>query len=70
MTCYSVVYAIYNIAYSAGMMGTDAFASIASSKLSFLQILLCVSAALVIATPFLLRDSTAPAAMPQPSVQK
>jgi MFS family permease len=70
MTCYSVVYAIYNIAYSVGMLGTDAFASIASSKLSFLQILLCVSAALVIATPFLLRDSTAAAATPQPSVQK
>jgi MFS family permease len=70
LTCYSAVYAIYNIAYSVGMMGTDAFASIASSRLSFLQILLCISVVLVIAIPFLLRDSTAPAAAPQPSVQK
>jgi DHA1 family solute carrier family 18 vesicular amine transporter 1/2 len=70
MTCYSAVYAIYNVAYSVGMLGTNAFASIASSRLSFLQILLCVSAALVIATPFLLRDSAAPSTAPQPSVQE
>ena len=70
LTCYSAVYAVYNVAYSVGMMGTDAFASIASSRLSFLQILLCVSVALVVATPFLLRDSAAPSPAPQPSAQK
>jgi MFS transporter, DHA1 family, solute carrier family 18 (vesicular amine transporter), member 1/2 len=70
MTCYSAVYAIYNVAYSVGMIGTNAFASIAASRLGFLQILLCVSAALVIAIPFLLRDSVAPSTAPQPSAQK
>jgi sugar phosphate permease len=61
MSCYSVVYAIYNIAYSAGMIATNAFAASAAARLSFLQILLCVSGALILAIPFLLRQSAVPA---------
>jgi MFS family permease len=59
MSCYSVVYAIYNIAYSVGMIATNAFAASAASYLSFGQILLCVSGALILAIPFLLRDGAA-----------
>jgi hypothetical protein len=46
LTCYSAVYAIYNIAYSLGMMSTDAFASAAASSLGFLPTLLCVGTVL------------------------
>jgi MFS family permease len=48
MSCYGAVYAIYNIAYAVGQLASSAFASAASSWLSFLQILLCVSGAMVV----------------------
>ncbi len=54
MSCYGAVYAIYNIAYAVGQMMASGFATAASSRLSFLQALLCVSAALILFTPFLL----------------
>jgi predicted MFS family arabinose efflux permease len=62
LTCYSAVYAIYNIAYSLGMMSTDAFASAAASSLGFLPTLLCVGAVLILAVPFLLRTAPTPVA--------
>jgi hypothetical protein len=65
MSCYSIVYAVYNVAYSAGQIAANAFASTAAGRLGFLQILLCVSAALILATPLLLR-SPAPIAALQP----
>ena len=67
LTCYSAVYAIYNIAYSLGMMSTDAFASAAASSLGFLPTLLCVGAVLILAVPFLLRTAPTPVASSQPS---
>ncbi len=67
LTCYSAVYAIYNIAYSLGMMSTDAFASAAASSLGFLPTLLCVGAVLILAVPFLLRTAPPPVASSQPS---
>ncbi|HEY2112364.1 MAG TPA: MFS transporter [Dongiaceae bacterium] len=67
LTCYSAVYAIYNIAYSLGMMSTDAFASATASSLGFLPTLLCVGAVLILAVPFLLRTAPTPAASSQPS---
>jgi sugar phosphate permease len=67
LTCYSAVYAIYNIAYSLGMMSTDAFASAAASSLGFLPTLLCVGAVLILAVPFLLRAPPTPVASSQPS---
>jgi MFS transporter, DHA1 family, solute carrier family 18 (vesicular amine transporter), member 1/2 len=54
MSCYGAVYAIYNITYAVGQMASSGFASAASSRLSFFQALLCVSAALILFTPFLL----------------
>src|SRR5262249_11354208 len=70
LTCYSAVYAVYNIAYSVGMMGSNAFATVASSQLSFLQILLCVGPALIPTTPlFLLGARKTPSAAPQLSTE-
>jgi hypothetical protein len=54
MSCYGAVYAIYNITYAVGQMASSGFASAASSRLSFFQALLCVSALLILFTPFLL----------------
>ena len=62
LDCYAAVYAVYNIAYSLGMMGTDAFAAALSSNISFLQALFVISALLVICAPIFLFGSTPPAA--------
>jgi MFS family permease len=67
LTCYSAVYAIYNIAYSVGMMATNAFASAAAPSLGYLRTLLCVSAALILAVPFLLKTAATPLASSQPA---
>ena len=68
LSCYAAVYAIYNIAYAVGQMAVSGFASAASARLSFPQLLLCVSAVLILFTPLLmLKDSTLPAASSQPS---
>jgi MFS transporter, DHA1 family, solute carrier family 18 (vesicular amine transporter), member 1/2 len=52
LSCYTAVYAVYNIAYSVGMMASNAAAS-AASHLQFYQTLLCVSAVLIISLPLL-----------------
>jgi MFS transporter, DHA1 family, solute carrier family 18 (vesicular amine transporter), member 1/2 len=54
LNCYAAVYAIYNVAYAVGQMAATSFASVASTSLSLLQILLCVSAALFVFIPLLL----------------
>jgi MFS transporter, DHA1 family, solute carrier family 18 (vesicular amine transporter), member 1/2 len=65
MTCYAAVYAIYNVAYAVGQMVASGFASVASPRIGFLPVLLCVSAALVLFTPLmLLRPSPAPQTSP------
>ncbi|HEY1299960.1 MAG TPA: MFS transporter [Stellaceae bacterium] len=70
MHCYAAVYAIYNIAYALGQMEASGFASAASGHLSFLQTLLCVSAALVVFIPLLLlREAPLPQPAPQSSPQ-
>jgi hypothetical protein len=57
------VYAVYNIAYSIGMMAVSGFASLASSRLTFLQILLCVSLVLMVGLRLILsKASPVPAA--------
>jgi hypothetical protein len=43
MSCYAAACAVYNIAYAVGQMAASGFASAASARLSFLQVLLCVS---------------------------
>lgn len=55
LNCYAAVYAIYNITYSVGMMGSDFLASTAGGKLSFLQILSSMSVILLCCIPFVLK---------------
>ena len=52
-TCYTVVYAVYNVAYSVGMLASNAATAAAVSRLSYSHILLSVSAVLFLAAPFL-----------------
>lgn len=60
LNCYAAVYAVYNIAYSIGMMATDILASQALEKLGFFGTLLCAALGLLICTPlFLQKDATA-----------
>jgi len=60
LDCYAAVYAVYNIAYSLGMMGTDAFAAAVSSKFSFLQTLLVISGLLMACIPIFLLAGAPP----------
>jgi MFS transporter, DHA1 family, solute carrier family 18 (vesicular amine transporter), member 1/2 len=52
LSCYTAVYAVYNIAYSVGMMASNAVAT-AAGHLQFSQTLLCVSAVLLVSLPLL-----------------
>ena len=60
MSCYSAVYAVYNIAYSVGMVVTTVVASATVGFLGFRGALLCVSAVLILSTVLLAvqEDST------------
>ena len=60
LRCYTAVYAVYNIAYSIGMMASNAVAT-AAGHLQFYQTLLCVSAVLVLSLPLLIKGTPAPA---------
>ena len=63
MSCYAAVYAVYNIAYSVGMMGAGAFAAAASLHVSLVHILSCTSLVLLLCLPaILLTDMAASAA--------
>ncbi len=55
MSCYSAVYAVYNIFYSIGMLATAALASAAARLLNFWGVLLCASAILLLSVPFLFK---------------
>jgi MFS transporter, DHA1 family, solute carrier family 18 (vesicular amine transporter), member 1/2 len=71
LSCYAAVYAIYNIAYAVGQMVASGFASASVSRLSFFQVLLCVSGALIIFIPVLmLCDSPLPQTPSQPSAPR
>ncbi len=48
MSCYSAVYAIYNISYSVGMLATTALATATAGFLSFRGILLGISSILAV----------------------
>ena len=54
LSCYASVYAVYNIAYSVGMMATNALATLAATRLSLSQILFSAGAALLVCIPLLL----------------
>lgn len=51
MSCYSAVYAVYNIFYSVGMLATAGLASAAGHLLSFWAVLLCCSGVLLLCLP-------------------
>ena len=54
-SCYSAVYAVYNIFYSIGMLATATLASASVRVLNFWGVLLCVSAILLLSVPFLIK---------------
>jgi MFS transporter, DHA1 family, solute carrier family 18 (vesicular amine transporter), member 1/2 len=54
MSCYSAVYAVYNITYSAGMMATNALAATATRWASVPQILFGAGVVLLVCSPLLL----------------
>jgi MFS family permease len=56
MNCYSAVYAVYNIAYSIGMIGSDFFAATISENLQFIQSLQIMSLLLLLGIPVMLRS--------------
>ena len=64
MSCYSAVYAVYNVCYSIGMLGTAALASAAARRLHFWGVLLCASAILLLSLPLLTRAGSHPPAIP------
>jgi len=60
LTCYTAVYAVYNIAYSLGMMGADFFAAGMAGRMTFVQSLLTMSAFLILGIPIMLRGVAEP----------
>ena len=58
MNCYSAVYAVYNIAYSIGMIGSDLFAATVAAHLQFIQSLLVMSVVLLLGIPVMLKGVT------------
>jgi MFS family permease len=67
LSCYAAVYAVYNIAYSIGMMATNSFAAVAATHLGFFPVLVCASAALLVCVPLLLLKETPLATAGAPS---
>jgi MFS transporter, DHA1 family, solute carrier family 18 (vesicular amine transporter), member 1/2 len=57
LTCYAAAYAVYNIAYAVGMMGSNAISAVVGDKLSFLQMLGLMSAIIVCCIPLLFLDT-------------
>jgi len=47
------VYAIYNIAYAVGSIGSDVLAGVLSSSMSFMAALLVTSATILVCMPLL-----------------
>ncbi len=55
MSCYAAVYAVYNIAYSLGMMSADTFAATIATQIPFCYSLLCMSSILILFLPLVLK---------------
>src|SRR5262249_53418457 len=55
MSCYSAVFAAFNVAYGVCMVATDVAAPAAAARLGFVQVLLGFSVALIVVTPLLWR---------------
>jgi MFS transporter, DHA1 family, solute carrier family 18 (vesicular amine transporter), member 1/2 len=60
MSCYSAVYAVYNICYSIGMLATALLASAAARLLNFWGVLLCAGAILLLSVPILAKMGASP----------
>jgi len=57
-SCYAACYAVYNIFYSVGMLGTAALVSAAARLLSFRGVLLSASTILLLFVPLLIRAAS------------
>ncbi len=67
LACYAAVYAVYNIAYSLGMMATNSLASAAAAHIGFRGTLACAAATLLLCAPLLLlKEKQAPSNAGQP----
>jgi MFS transporter, DHA1 family, solute carrier family 18 (vesicular amine transporter), member 1/2 len=55
LTCYPAVYAVYNFAYAAGMVGTSSIAAAVASRIGFAMTMLIVSGGLLVTLPFVWR---------------
>ena len=58
LSCYSACYAVYNIFYSVGMLGTATLISAAARLLSFRGVLLCATTILLLFVPFLIKAAS------------
>jgi MFS transporter, DHA1 family, solute carrier family 18 (vesicular amine transporter), member 1/2 len=58
LSCYAACYAVYNIFYSVGMLGTAALVSAAARWLSFQSVLLCATVTLLLFLPFLIQAAS------------
>jgi MFS family permease len=57
MTCYPLVYSIYNIAYAVGMIGTSSVAAAIAAHIGLLFTLLLVSAGMACCLPFIVKGT-------------
>jgi MFS family permease len=60
LDCYALGYAIYNLAYSAGMIGSDSLIALAAHHLTLLQTLSITSVLFLICIPLFLPRNAAP----------
>jgi MFS transporter, DHA1 family, solute carrier family 18 (vesicular amine transporter), member 1/2 len=58
LACYGAVYAIYNIAYAVGMMSASTLSASLADRFGVGQILLCVSAILLVCIPLIVGASS------------
>ncbi len=58
LSCYAACYAVYNIFYSVGMLGTAALVSAAARWLSFQSVLLCATVILLLFIPLLIKAAS------------
>jgi MFS family permease len=65
---YSAAYAVYNIAYSLGMVATTAMASIATGLFGFWGTLLCISGVLILCAVAFISEPAAKAEVAEPTV--
>ncbi|MGC2400912.1 MAG: MFS transporter [Acidobacteriaceae bacterium] len=60
LSCYSAVYAVYNICYSVGMLGATLLASLGARRFNFWGVLLSASVILLLSVPILAKTGSSP----------